>query len=157
MLGREQILHIADKRPLKLLPTTIQLKEQVKEKKEHASAGPNWFHMPAPKMTPELRDDLRLLSFRSALDPARHYKKGYKPGMSRFLQVGEFISDSSSFYSDRSCRKQKLAPTILDSLLRDVEKKHYLKRKYSELEQRSMRNGRRQNKNFRNKPWNAGK
>jgi hypothetical protein len=154
MLSREQILLIADQRPIRLLTTPAQQKEQAKKKKESATAGPDWYDMPAPVMTPELRDDLRLLSLRSALDPSRHYKKGDKPVSSRFLQIGQYVSDPSSFYTDRRSRKQRMAPTIVDSLLRDVERKQYLKRKYSEIEHRNMRNGRKPSKAVK-KPWRS--
>lgn len=141
-LSREQVLLAADSRPIQLLLTPAQQKENAKKKKEAATAGPDWFDMPAPEMTQELRDDLKLLSLRSALDPSRHYKRNDRSMASRFLQVGEFVSDPSAYYTDRVSRRQRNAPTIVDALLRDVEKRQYLKKKYSTLEQRFQKNGR---------------
>ncbi|KVH88568.1 hypothetical protein Ccrd_026483, partial [Cynara cardunculus var. scolymus] len=47
------------------------LKKQVKD-----TTGKNWFDMPAPTLTPELKKDLKLLKLRNVIDPKRHYKKG---------------------------------------------------------------------------------
>lgn len=126
-------------------------------KKEHPTAGSDWFNMPAPEITPELKDDLRILSLRSALDPSRHYKKGDKAVTSRFFQVGTVVSDPSAFYSERMPRKQRAAPTIVDSLLRDVDRRQYLKRKYGEIASMKMRNGKSASRNAVKKPWRSSR
>ena len=148
-LTREEALAIAESRPIKPLPSHKSVKADKKSEQPHS--GPDWFNMPAPEMTPELKDDIRLLSLRSALDPKRFYKKGDRVVTSRFLQVGTVVNDASSYYTDRSSRKQRAAPTIVDSLLRDVQRKQYLKRKYGELEAASMRNGRHKRSLFKKK------
>lgn len=51
------------------------------------SAGSGWFDMPAPQLTAELKNDLRLLKMRGALDPARHYKKTHSNSLPRYFQV----------------------------------------------------------------------
>ncbi|KAF3564893.1 hypothetical protein DY000_02017702 [Brassica cretica] len=35
----------------------------------------DWFDMPAPTMTPELKRDLQLLKLRDVMDPKTHYKR----------------------------------------------------------------------------------
>ena len=47
--------------------------------------------MPAPQLTPELKNDLRLLRMRSALDPARHYKKTHSQATPRYFQVSRAV------------------------------------------------------------------
>ncbi|KAI8536092.1 hypothetical protein RHMOL_Rhmol10G0229000 [Rhododendron molle] len=47
------------------------MRKQVKD-----TAGKNWFDMPPPTITPELKKAMQLLKLRSVLDPKRHYKKG---------------------------------------------------------------------------------
>ncbi|KAF9586883.1 hypothetical protein IFM89_039908 [Coptis chinensis] len=44
-------------------------------KQRKDTTGSNWFDMPAPTITPEIKRDLQILKLRSALDPKRHYKK----------------------------------------------------------------------------------
>uniref|UniRef100_A0A2P2LYS9 rRNA-processing protein fcf2 n=1 Tax=Rhizophora mucronata TaxID=61149 RepID=A0A2P2LYS9_RHIMU len=45
-------------------------------KQDKDTLGKDWFDMPAPTLTPELKKDLQLLKLRSVIDPKRHYKKG---------------------------------------------------------------------------------
>nr|DAD34603.1 TPA_asm: hypothetical protein HUJ06_005243 [Nelumbo nucifera] len=47
------------------------MQKQVKD-----TAGKNWFEMPAPTITPEIKKDLQILKLRNVMDPKRHYKKG---------------------------------------------------------------------------------
>ena len=43
--------------------------------------------MPAPQLTQELKNDLKLLRMRNALDPARHYKTADSKNLPRYFQV----------------------------------------------------------------------
>ena len=51
------------------------------------SAGQQWFDMPAPRLTAELKTDLKLLKLRGALDPSRHYKANDSQALPRYFQV----------------------------------------------------------------------
>ena len=51
------------------------------------SAGRGWFDMPAPQLTEELKNDLKLLRMRNALDPTRHYKTADSKNLPRYFQV----------------------------------------------------------------------
>ena len=46
--------------------------------------------MPAPQLTQELKNDLKLLRMRNALDPARHYKTADAKALPRYFQVSSF-------------------------------------------------------------------
>ena len=81
----QEILKKAEQ-PLSLLPTSTQRREEKKQRVSNDTAGPAWFDMPAPKMTNELENDIRLLNMRSALDPKQHYKNG-KAITSKYFQV----------------------------------------------------------------------
>ena len=52
------------------------------------TTGAQWFDMPAPQLTAELKNDLKLLRLRNALDPSRHYKSTGSKNMPRYFQVG---------------------------------------------------------------------
>ena len=43
--------------------------------------------MPAPQVTPDLKNDLKLLRMRNALDPSRHYKANDSKQLPRYFQV----------------------------------------------------------------------
>jgi hypothetical protein len=55
---------------------TLDAAVRTKEAKQSASdtAGAKWFNLPAPKITDDLKRDLRLLRLRGAYDPKRFYK-----------------------------------------------------------------------------------
>lgn len=54
--------------------------------KEH-TAGDAWFNLPATQITPELRNDLKVLRMRGAIDPQRHYKKADSKELPKYFQV----------------------------------------------------------------------
>ncbi|GFZ09426.1 Fcf2 pre-rRNA processing protein [Actinidia rufa] len=65
------------------------LRKQLKD-----TAGKNWFDMPAPTMTPELKKDIQL------------------------LKVGTVIESASDFFTGRLTKKERKA-TLADELLSD--------------------------------------
>ena len=80
------------------------------------SAGSGWFDMPAPQLTPELKNDLRLLRMRGALDPARHYKKTHSKATPRYFQVCRpvlSVSKASTVLCINFCWERILAKILL--------------------------------------------
>jgi len=65
-------------------PFDLLLYCQVEREK---SAGKDWFNMPAPHITPELKNDLKVIKMRGALDPSRHYKANDSKETPRYFQV----------------------------------------------------------------------
>uniref|UniRef100_A0A8C2AYY2 Fcf2 pre-rRNA processing C-terminal domain-containing protein n=1 Tax=Cyprinus carpio TaxID=7962 RepID=A0A8C2AYY2_CYPCA len=52
------------------------------------TTGDGWFNMRAPELTEELKNDLKALKMRSAMDPKRFYKKNDREGFPKYFQVG---------------------------------------------------------------------
>ncbi|KAK9463238.1 Fcf2 pre-rRNA processing-domain-containing protein [Lipomyces oligophaga] len=119
-----------------------KIKRDAKEAKE-ATAGPDWFDMPAPEMTPSLRRDLDLLKMRAVLDPKRHYKRTDEAlEKVKYLQQGTVISDPTEYFSSRLTKKQR-KQTLADEILADSRSKEYFKRKYDEIQAVKMSGGKR--------------
>uniref|UniRef100_A0A8C5MJ48 Fcf2 pre-rRNA processing C-terminal domain-containing protein n=1 Tax=Leptobrachium leishanense TaxID=445787 RepID=A0A8C5MJ48_9ANUR len=110
---------------------TKQLKKQRKEEKEK-STGRGWFDMKAPELTDELKNDLKALKMRSALDPKRFYKKNDRDGFPKYFQVGTVVDSSVDFYHSRIPKKERKR-TIVEELLADAEFRRYNKRKFQEI------------------------
>lgn len=125
---------------ISLLPTAAQRKALKDKKKAKETAGPGWFDMPAPEMTPELEKDLKVLSMRGALDRKRHYRAEVV-GKSKYFQMGTVVSSSAGFYSDRIPKRQQ-PKSLVDALLKDEDSKAYYRKKFNELQERYQRNGR---------------
>lgn len=130
-MNLEELIRKAEQGPIQPLPTAAQRRQARQGGQQSNNAGPAWFNMPAPTRTAEVEADLRLLEMRSALDPKQHYKRGTGK-VGRFFQIGTIIEDPSAFYSDRLPRRQR-ASTLVDTLLRDEEKRAFLKRKQRQL------------------------
>ncbi|GAB2278150.1 hypothetical protein Dimus_012846 [Dionaea muscipula] len=113
------------------------LRKQVKD-----TAGKSWFDMPAPVITPELRNDLKLLKLRNVIDPKRHYVKGDSKSkqLPKYFQVGTVVESSLEFFSGRLSKKERKA-TIADELLADVKLDEYRKRKVREIEEHNRPGG----------------
>lgn len=101
------------------------------------TAGPNWFNLPAPDMTDEVKKDLHILRSRGVLDPKRHYKKETL-GESKFFQMGTVIEGPTEFYSSRLVRKDR-RNHIVEELLADQESRSYFKKKYSEIQDKKSK------------------
>ncbi|KAI8561973.1 hypothetical protein RHMOL_Rhmol04G0382300 [Rhododendron molle] len=124
------------------------MRKQIKD-----TAGKNWFDMPAPTITPELKKDMQLLKLRSVLDPKRHYKKGDSKsktlpkyfqaspcgvifGIFTINKVGTVIESPSDFFSGRLIKKERKA-TLADELLSDQTLGQYRKRKVREINEKN--------------------
>ncbi|KAG5555403.1 hypothetical protein RHGRI_012818 [Rhododendron griersonianum] len=83
------------------------MRKQVKN-----TAGKNWFDMPAPTITPELKKDLQL------------------------LKVGTVIESASDFYTGRLTKNERKA-TLADELLSDQTLNQYRKRKVREINEKN--------------------
>lgn len=105
------------------------IRKQVKD-----TAGKNWFHMPAPTITPELKKDLQLLKLRSAIDPKRHYKKGESKSLPKYFQVGTVVESPLDFFSSRLAKRERKA-SLADELLSNTTLGVYRKRKVREIEE----------------------
>lgn len=55
--------------------------------------------MKAPELTEELKNDLKALQMRSAMDPKRFYKKNDREGFPKYFQVGWGVFISRLFPS----------------------------------------------------------
>ncbi|XP_006814011.1 deoxynucleotidyltransferase terminal-interacting protein 2-like [Saccoglossus kowalevskii] len=96
-----------------------QIKKQRKKERE-SHTGSNWYNMKAPEMTEELKNDLKVIKMRGALDPKRFYKGSDVRGLPKFVQVGTVIEHSADFYHSRIPKKDR-KKTIVDELLADAE------------------------------------
>ncbi|KAL7884871.1 hypothetical protein AOLI_G00076410 [Acnodon oligacanthus] len=106
---------------------------KLKRKEEKAkTTGDGWFNMRAPELTEDLRNDLKALKMRSAMDPKRFYKKNDREGFPKYFQVGTVVDNPADFYHSRIPKKQRKR-TIVDELLADAEFRSFNKRKYHEI------------------------
>ncbi|XP_051509146.1 serine-rich adhesin for platelets-like [Myxocyprinus asiaticus] len=115
--------------PYKESKHAAKLKRKLEREK---TAGDGWFNMKAPELTEELKNDLKALKMRSAMDPKRFYKKNDRDGFPKYFQVGTVVDSPVDFYNSRIPKKQRKR-TIVEELLADAEFRSYNKKKYQEI------------------------
>ncbi|XP_010511209.1 PREDICTED: rRNA-processing protein fcf2 [Camelina sativa] len=120
-----------------LPPTDPKKINKMIRKQLKDTTGSDWFDMPAPTMTPELKRDLQLLKLRTVMDPAQHYKKAVTRSKiaEKYFQIGTVIEPSAE-YHNRLTKKNRKA-TLADELLSDPKASQYRKRKVKEIEEKS--------------------
>ncbi|SCV99957.1 LAFE_0B06260g1_1 [Lachancea fermentati] len=111
----------------------LQMRKKDKTVKK-PSVTEQWFTLPKPELTRELKRDLLLLKHRAALDPKRHYKKEKWTAPERFA-VGTIVEDKTEFFSSRLTNKQR-KETIMGTLMADDDTNKYFKRKYTEVQEK---------------------
>ncbi|XP_071454558.1 deoxynucleotidyltransferase terminal-interacting protein 2 isoform X2 [Hetaerina americana] len=106
----------------------------IKKRREERdkTKGTDWFNLPAPDMTDELKHDLEVLRMRSVLDPKQFYKKNDLKVLPKYFQVGRVVEAPVDFYHSRIPKKQRKR-TIVEELLADADFKRYNKRKFMEI------------------------
>eukprot|EP00271_Cylindrocystis_brebissonii_P002240 TRINITY_DN12683_c0_g1_i1.p1 TRINITY_DN12683_c0_g1~~TRINITY_DN12683_c0_g1_i1.p1 ORF type:complete len:382 (-),score=83.02 TRINITY_DN12683_c0_g1_i1:120-1265(-) len=117
-----------------LIPPKDHRKE-LRESQKHAkqSAGRKWFDLPAQTITPEIKQELRLIKLRGTLDPKRHYKAPDSTKFPKFFQMGTVVESAADFYAGRLTKKERKG-SFAGELLADAKLKGYRKRKYTEIQ-----------------------
>jgi hypothetical protein len=95
------------------------------------TAGKSWYDLPATTITDEVKNDLRVLRLRSALDPKTFYKNFDTTKFPKYFQFGTVVEGPAEFYSGRLAKKQRkrtfTEEIMADSHLTEVRKKRYTK------------------------------
>ncbi len=134
------LLQKVNESSISLLATASERKSLRDIRKQKETAGPGWYDLPAPEMTPELEKDMKVLSMRGALDRKRFYR-GEKVGKSKYFQVGTIMDTAAGFYSDRLTKKER-PKSFVDGLLKDQDSQAYYRKKFNELQAKYQKNGR---------------
>jgi hypothetical protein len=100
------------------------------------TSGKGWFDLPATAMTEELKQDLRAVRMRGALDPKRFYKALDRPG--KFVQLGTVVQGRDEFYTSRLVRKERRT-NLVEELLADTKARAYTKRKYNAIQDKAQK------------------
>ncbi|KAL5483725.1 hypothetical protein EMCRGX_G020133 [Ephydatia muelleri] len=111
--------------------------EKMKKAESGKSTGKQWFDMAAPELTAELKNDLRALQLRNAIDPKQHYKANDE--LPKYFQVGRVVAGPAEFYSARIPRRQQKR-SLVEELFADEELRRYQKKKHTQL-QRQYQSG----------------
>ncbi|CAE6463195.1 unnamed protein product [Rhizoctonia solani] len=119
-----------------------QLTKRERKEMKLATAGPQWFDLPAPNDSdrPRLARELEALRLRNALDPKRFYRKdaeGSKREMPKYFAIGKVVDAATPFrdadHSQNLTRAERKR-TIVEELVEDAEARRYAKKKFTDLQ-----------------------
>jgi len=119
----------------KLPPTVLQRKQRLKKwkKMKQNTTGKNWYDLKAPNLTPQLKQNLRLLNLRNYIFKDAHFKApDDKKNLPKYFETGTVIEGPTEFYSARVPKSER-AKSFVDELMHDSELKKYTKRKFLDL------------------------
>lgn len=109
----------------------LQQKQRKSEKEK--TAGKAWFDLPAPELTPELRNDLKAIQLRSVIDPSRFYKKLDRKKLPKYFQIGT-IQDNIIDGKDSRLKKSEVKDRLYEEFLEEDKRVNFSKRKFDEIQ-----------------------
>lgn len=115
-------------------PLNYEFLQKKQRKIENSSnAGKGWFNLPAPEITPELKQDLKAIQLRSVIDPSRFYKKLDRKKLPKYFQIGT-IQDNIIDGKNSRLKKSEVKDRILEEFLEQDKVVNFSKRKFDELQ-----------------------
>ena len=121
-----------DEKDIKPLNYEFLLKKHQKIE-DSKTAGKKWFNLPAPIITPELKQDLKAIQLRSIIDPSRFYKKFDRKKLPKYFHVGT-VQDNIVDGKNSRLKKSEIRDNILEQFLDTDKVVNYSTRKFEELQ-----------------------
>ncbi|KAH8421225.1 hypothetical protein KR009_001758 [Drosophila setifemur] len=124
------------------LPTVGRRKQHILNRVTRAKTkGGGWFNLPAPEITEEMRNELKIIQMRSVLNPKQFYKKNDLKVLPKFFQTGTVLN--SVLDNSKEIYTSKAQKSLVDELLANESFQKFNKRKYNEIIQRTDNYGHR--------------
>ena len=73
------------------IPPLTTANKKHRKKVESSTAGPLWFNMPRPELTPEVKADLEAVQLRRYINPKAVYKKKDVDQLPKYFQVLDYV------------------------------------------------------------------
>jgi len=113
------------------------------------NAGPNWFNMETPQITPEIERDLRMLRLRAYMDPKQFFKKDdfASKKLPEHFQIGTVIAG----LGEKSLKRKEMPTSITAEVLANDSVKKYAKRVFDEVQTKRESGGKKSYRKKQNK------
>jgi Fcf2 pre-rRNA processing len=138
ILSRSQILSIG----LESQHTVPLVNEKPKsvKLKDRPDAGKNWYHLPAPELTPELKQELLVLRNRQYIDPKRHYKTTEERAgpLPKYFAIGTVYDSKLDGSVDTVLPVKRRNESLVEQLMHDDKFQTYAKKNVQKVMQRGM-------------------
>ncbi|KAG8868207.1 hypothetical protein FRB97_002626 [Tulasnella sp. 331] len=116
----------------------------------NATAGPQWFGLPAPRAAdlPEMYKQVKAIRLRRAMDRKLFMRKDYGEkkgikGLPKYFAVGKIMDTPTPFKShdSRNHTRREKKRTAVEELLADQGSRSFAKRKFSDLQAKRDKKG----------------
>jgi len=114
-------------------------KDKEKQREKGKTTGRRWFDMAAPEITPELKNDLKLLKYSKVLSNDKFFKNEDRRGTPKFFQMGKVMDSFEDFYSSRLTNKERRG-NLVDELLADADFKRLQKKRQAKMNAMALAN-----------------
>lgn len=113
------------------------------------TAGPEWFNMQTPEITPEIERDLRMIRLRKYMRPDKFYKKDdfASKKLPEHFQIGTVLAG----VGEKSLRNRERPRTITEEVMRNNDVKAYAKRVFDEVQEKAVSGGKKSYKRRQNR------
>jgi hypothetical protein len=118
------------------VPPLVPRKKRKRD--EDDTAGPNWFNMKRPELTPEIIHDVNAMRLRSHLNPKKFYKKKDMEEMPKYFQIGTYLPspfEPKSHSLEKSSRRKPL----VEQLLEEDAQLNFSRKKWQEVREASKK------------------
>lgn len=97
-----------------------------------------WWQLPTTTITPDLKNELRLLHLRSAFDTKTFYKSFDHTKFPDRFQIGTIVEGPADFYGGRLTKRERKA-TMTEQLLADPDLTAMRKKRYAKIQEEATR------------------
>ncbi len=105
----------------------------------------DWFDLPKPEVTEDVKRELSIIKYRQYLDPKRFYKKD-KWEIPEKFQMGTIIGGPTDYYN-RLTKRQR-GEGFIEELLNDSDAKAWFHKTYEEIQKEKTSGGKNYYKSF---------
>lgn len=138
-------------------PMNIQKQQKLLNKEiKNNSAGPLWFNMKAPELTPEIKNDLKALQLKAYIDPFNFKKKNDKNIREKFFQIGT-VQDNILDGKNSRLKKSMVKNSIIEEMIDMDMQRQFSSRKFEEYQKIKRKIGIKKAKLNKNKLYAKGK
>ena len=118
------------------VPPLVPRKKRMRE--DDDTAGPKWFNMKRPELTPEIIHDVNAMRLRSHLNPKKFYKKKDIEDMPKYFQIGT-VMPSPFEPKSHSLEKSSRRKPLVEQLLEDDSQLNFSRKKWLEVREARKR------------------
>lgn len=138
---------VADMTPMAVASSSVKQTETTSTTRK--TAGPEWFNMATPELTPEIERDLRMIRLRGYMRPDKFYKRDdfASKKLPEHFQIGTVVAG----LGEKSLKKRERPTSITDEILANKKVKEYASKVFDQVQTKAKSGGKKAYKRLQNR------